>query len=99
MEFKDRVLKCIGCARDFVFSAGEQVYFRDKLLQNVPKRCKPCKAKLTKVGVRAETSVNCAECGVRTTVPFLPHLGRPVLCRSCFKRHRNEGSPVDLDVF
>jgi CxxC-x17-CxxC domain-containing protein len=28
----------------------------------------------------------CAECGVKTTVPFKPSGGRPVKCRDCFRR-------------
>ena len=45
MEFQDKVLKCIDCGSDFVFTAGEQLFFHDKQFKNEPKRCKPCKAK------------------------------------------------------
>jgi hypothetical protein len=30
---------------DFVFSAGEQVFFREKQFQDVPRHCKECNAK------------------------------------------------------
>jgi CxxC-x17-CxxC domain-containing protein len=33
---------------------------------------------------RIEVSVQCAQCGQQTTVPFYPSQGRPVYCRSCF---------------
>ena len=33
MEFIDRVLKCNDCGVDFVFTAGEQLFFHDKRSQ------------------------------------------------------------------
>ena len=45
MEYVDRILKCADCAQDFVFTAGEQLFFNDKQFKNDPKRCKSCKAK------------------------------------------------------
>jgi CxxC-x17-CxxC domain-containing protein len=100
MEFVDRILKCSDCSSDFVFTAGEQIFFYDKQFKNDPKRCKLCKAKRagmgrsTAAGVatlplsRTETKTECSACGVETTVPFKPTQGRPVLCRSCFQLKR-----------
>ena len=45
MEFQDKVLKCIDCGSDFIFTAGEQLFFHDKQFKNEPKRCKACKGK------------------------------------------------------
>ena len=45
MEFQDKVLKCIDCGTDFIFTAGEQLFFHDKQFKNEPKRCKACKGK------------------------------------------------------
>ena len=45
MEFQDKVLKCVDCGKDFVFTAGEQLFFHDKQFHNDPKRCKACKLK------------------------------------------------------
>ena len=45
MEFQDRLLKCIDCGSEFLFTAGEQLFFHDKQFKNEPKRCKPCKTK------------------------------------------------------
>ena len=42
MEYRDKVLKCIDCGTDFVFTAGEQLFFHDKKFTNEPKRCKNC---------------------------------------------------------
>lgn len=90
MVYLDRVLTCIDCAAEFVFSAGEQEFFADKEFKNDPKHCKPCKAQQKKklYGLRPETKTTCAECGNETTVPFKPIRGRPVLCHSCFKRSK-----------
>ena len=92
-EFSDRNIVCLDCDGDFVWSEGEQQFFRDKGLENPPKRCKPCKkAKNDRIQAlnssdsrqKIEVHVDCAECGTNTTVPFYPSQGRPVFCRSCF---------------
>lgn len=90
MEFVDRVLKCADCGSEFVFTAGEQLFFHDKQFKNDPKRCKNCKAKRSRSGgaARSETKTVCSECGHETTVPFKPTQGRPVLCRQCFQGKR-----------
>ncbi|MBB5318330.1 zinc-ribbon domain containing protein [Tunturibacter empetritectus] len=100
MEFLDRLLTCADCGGEFIFTAGEQLFFFDKQFKNDPKRCKPCKSKRSGVGLKAgtgpaaaglsrtETRTECSECGVETTVPFKPTQGRPVLCRQCFQSKR-----------
>jgi CxxC-x17-CxxC domain-containing protein len=91
MEFVDKILKCVDCGNDFVFTAGEQIFFHDKQFKNDPKRCKQCKAKRatgSSTAVRSETRTTCSACGAETTVPFKPTQGRPVLCRQCFQQKR-----------
>jgi CxxC-x17-CxxC domain-containing protein len=95
-KFEDRSIECIDCHELFVWTVGEQVFFHDKGLVNEPKRCKPCKQakneRLTAIsnaqskGIKQkiEVEVNCAKCGLLTTVPFYPSQGRPVYCRACF---------------
>lgn len=95
-EFADALIACIDCGEDFVWSGGEQLFFRDKGLQNPPKRCKSCKqrknerlaaiasAQSSGIKQKIEVIVNCARCSEQTTVPFYPSQGRPVYCRSCF---------------
>jgi len=87
MEFVDKTLKCVDCGNEFIFTAGEQLFFHDKQFKNDPKRCKQCKSKRSRSGggVRSETRTTCSECGKETTVPFKPTQGRPVLCRQCFQ--------------
>jgi CxxC-x17-CxxC domain-containing protein len=108
-EFQDRAIRCVDCNENFIWTAGEQVFFHDKGLKNEPKRCKPCKqaknerlaaiaaAQSSGVRQRIEVSVQCAQCGQQTTVPFYPSQGRPVYCRSCFlagKATTSEVAPV-----
>jgi CxxC-x17-CxxC domain-containing protein len=100
MDFVDRLLTCADCGGEFIFTAGEQLFFLDKQFKNDPKRCKPCKSRRAGVTTapgtgpaaaglsRTETRTECSECGVVTTVPFKPTQGRPVLCRQCFKSKR-----------
>jgi CxxC-x17-CxxC domain-containing protein len=96
MEFQDKLLKCIDCGADFVFTAGEQLFFHDKQFKNEPKRCKPCKTKRAQqLGIansgnypKVETRTTCSSCGKDTTVPFKPTQGRPVFCRECFQGKR-----------
>ena len=45
MEFQDRILRCVDCATEFIWTAGEQQFFADKNFKNEPKRCKACKSK------------------------------------------------------
>lgn len=100
MEFQDRVLKCIDCGADFVFTAGEQLFFHDKQFKNEPKRCKVCKAKrVSTLGpttsgayAKVETRTHCSGCGKETTVPFKPTQGRPVFCRECFQQRRTSAA-------
>jgi CxxC-x17-CxxC domain-containing protein len=107
-NFEDRVIKCVDCGDNFIWTAGEQTFFHDKGLKNEPKRCKPCKqaknerlaaiaaAQASGVRQRIEVSVQCAQCGQQTTVPFYPSQGRPVFCRACFLAARNQGVSAAL---
>jgi len=97
MEYHDKVLKCGECGAEFVFTAGEQMFFADKGFKNERKRCKNCKAKRAQgMGQatsqqRSETKTTCSQCGKETTVPFRPTQGRPVYCRECFQARRSLG--------
>jgi len=99
MELQDKRIKCVNCGREFVFTVGQQLYFREKGFTNEPKRCKDCKIKQMPEfssprpsSKRADTPAICSACGKETTVPFVPTQGRPVLCRDCFQERRLAGS-------
>ena len=99
MEYRDKSLVCVECHQQFVWTAGEQLFFADKNFKNEPKRCKNCKAKRNarmsgQPGTpspgreRVETVATCSQCGKETTVPFRPTQGRPVYCKECFQSRK-----------
>ena len=100
MEFQDKSLRCVDCGSDFIWTAGEQLFFADKQLRNEPKRCKACKAKrANRVSAgpspardRVETTTQCSASGKETTVPFRPTQGRPVFCKECFQQRKFAGA-------
>jgi CxxC-x17-CxxC domain-containing protein len=109
VQFVDRILICSDCHGEFVFTAGEQLFFHDKQFKNDPKRCKPCKSRRSGLSAaangagpaaaglsRTETRTECSECGVQTTVPFKPTQGRPVLCRQCFQAKNKAAAAAPL---
>jgi len=102
-DFEDKLLNCIDCSSEFVWTAGAQAFFRDKALLNPPKRCKECKiaknrrleaveiGRITGKKQRIEVKAECARCSEKTTVPFYPSQGRPVYCRTCFTQMSANG--------
>lgn len=84
----DKVLKCAVCREEFVFTVGEQLFFRLHNFTHDPKHCRSCRPARRNgaLAPRQETAVTCAECGTSTTVPFKPFRGQPVLCRACFEK-------------
>ena len=91
----DQTITCADCRTGFVFSAGDQQFFAERGF-SPPKRCRACRelAKMTRAerttggpsAVREMHAVTCDRCGIRTEVPFRPSGGKPVYCRSCFRR-------------
>ncbi|HUI41366.1 MAG TPA: zinc-ribbon domain containing protein [Terriglobia bacterium] len=96
MEYRDRVLKCVECGSEFIFTAGEQLFYAEKGFRNEPKRCKVCKSKRSEgnrpgsrqAPSRPVTSTVCSQCGKETTVPFKLTSGRPVYCIQCYQQRR-----------
>ena len=94
MEFQDKVLKCIDCGADFVFTAGEQLFFHDKQFKNEPKRCKACKAKrASTLGTtspgnypKVETRTNCSGAARRRPFPSSPRKAGRSSVGSAFSR-------------
>jgi hypothetical protein len=40
---QDKELKCVDCGGSFLWTAGEQEYFKERGFTNEPKRCKSCR--------------------------------------------------------
>ncbi len=45
MAFEDKRLSCVGCGKEFVFTAGEQQFYQERGLASEPRRCKDCRAR------------------------------------------------------
>lgn len=44
-NMEDKTLICCDCGAEFVFTAGEQEFYKEKGFDNEPKRCKACRDK------------------------------------------------------
>ncbi len=88
--YEDKNLVCEDCGKEFVFSAGEQEFYAQKGLVNVPKRCPECRVKRRQKSRRMYEAV-CSECGAATKVPFKPVEGREIFCKACFAK-KNESA-------
>ena len=42
-EYKDKTIKCVDCGTEFIFTARDQAFYKEKGFTNEPKRCKPCR--------------------------------------------------------
>lgn len=42
-EFQDKTIVCRDCGRDFVHTAAEQEFFRERGFMNEPKSCRECR--------------------------------------------------------
>lgn len=40
---EDIKLVCVDCGGEFLFTVGEQEYYKEKGLENQPKRCPECR--------------------------------------------------------
>ena len=91
VEFVDETLVCKDCGNEFVFTAGEQAFYREKGFQNKPKSCKACRDAKKNAGKapREYFTTVCAECGREAKVIFQPSNDRPVYCSACFEEIKN----------
>lgn len=91
MEFENKTLTCRECSKAFVWTTGEQAFYKERGLINIPARCTGCRSnRKSKLGLQTQTvtEVVCAECGTTTTVPFVPRNGKPVYCSMCLSKVR-----------
>lgn len=86
-DLEEKILVCKECGNKFIWTTGEQKFFIDKGLQNVPKRCKICAADY-KNKLREKHPmhwIKCISCGKKTEVPFEPK-SEKVFCEDCFHK-------------
>ena len=88
--FQDETLVCKDCGAEFVFTAGEQAFYKEKGFLNKPKACKACRdaKKNAQRAPREDFTVTCAECGADAKITFQPSEDRPVYCSACFEKRR-----------
>jgi len=43
MSYQDKTIICVGCGKEFEFTASEQAFFESKGFTSEPKRCKECR--------------------------------------------------------
>ena len=43
MVESDKVIKCRDCGEEFVFTAGEQAFYKERGFQHEPTRCRRCR--------------------------------------------------------
>lgn len=88
---EDKTLTCKDCGKDFVFTASEQDFYKEKGFENEPQRCKECRIakKNATRGERRMYPATCAACGQETEVPFEPRGDKPIYCRECFMKQKD----------
>ncbi len=91
--FKDKTLTCRDCNQEFVWTAGEQDFYKQKGFDNPPSRCRICRGKYKAAREqfgRVESKITCKKCGKESTVPFVPRDPNTVLCRECFQADKGQ---------
>lgn len=96
VAFADKTMVCRDCGANFVFTAGEQEFYKSKGLLHEPTRCPTCRVARRRNAAQGDAPRTmypavCADCGATTEVPFEPTQGRPVYCKECFEAHRRTG--------
>lgn len=84
-DLEDKTMFCKDCGGKFIWTAGEQKFFIEKGLRNLPKRCKVCAAE-NREKLREKHPmwwIKCQKCHKKNEVPFEP-LTEDVYCEECF---------------
>jgi len=90
-KLEDKILVCKDCGNRFIWTVGEQQFFIDKGLQNIPKRCKICTANY-KNQLREKHPawwIKCQICKKKAEVPFEPKT-EDIYCAECFKKEADK---------
>ena len=105
MADEEKVIKCRDCGEEFVFTLGEQTFYKERGFQHEPTRCRRCRdekkrqsgglspnaSPMSTSSSREFHEAVCSSCGQPTQVPFRPTAGKPVYCRDCFQNVRARG--------
>lgn len=93
-EIVEKTLKCKDCGEEFIWTVGEQKFFKDKGFKNKPARCKNCR-QINRKKVDAEFfKIKCSGCDQIGEVLFQPKdPTAEIFCRSCFEKRVLKNSP------
>lgn len=84
---KGEKLICKICGKEFVFSKGEQEFFAEKGLKNIPKSCPECREARRK-GEETKVEVKCQKCG--KTGYFRKKIeAKQIICAECFAKEKS----------
>ncbi len=103
MEFEDKTLICKECGQEFIFSAGEQQFFAEKGLKNLPARCPDCRKKRKQQEEEEieKYQITCAQCGKKSLASFEIEPGQTFYCHHCFdiikRKEEKKPSPPTPD--
>ena len=88
--YEDKTLVCKECGNEFVFTAGEQEFYAEKVFVNEPQRCKACRQARKNAAKPARDlfETTCAECGGVAKIPFKPMEGKSYYCSDCFAKRK-----------
>jgi len=98
-DLEEKSLYCKDCGDKFIWTPGEQKFFIEKGLNNIPKRCKVCTAK-NRDKLRDKHPMWWAQCRVchkKNEVPFEP-LTDDILCEECFKKETQKRDQKILEL-
>src|SRR5262245_19626624 len=76
----DKVLKCRDCGEEFVFTAGEQSFYKERGFQHEPTRCRRCREEKKRQAGTVSGNVAPGAAPVLSAVPRTFH---DAVCSSC----------------
>lgn len=99
MEIADKEIVCRECGSAFVWTAGEQQFFQEKGLTNIPSRCPICRKKRNVRHDFAQTyDIICSICGKKAKSPFKPDNPDDLVCQECFLKKQEESQKNQQDT-
>jgi CxxC-x17-CxxC domain-containing protein len=100
MIFKEKLLHCYNCNKNFTFSVEEQELRSSRGYPNDPVNCPVCRrARKSNISKHEKSdddsssnrqmfSVVCTQCRKALRVPFQPRPGKPIYCIDCLRQIR-----------
>ncbi|MFC1656692.1 zinc-ribbon domain containing protein [Patescibacteria group bacterium] len=87
-EFSDITIRCNQCEENFIWTAKEQAFFKERGLENKPSRCIDCRKQRRKQlkDEKKLMDIRCVDCGVQSTSRFFETNNKPIYCPNCFDK-------------